>query len=110
MNDFKFMDKTVEEICMSMLLEPDDWSVEVHIVKHLKTGNQLWHSNTTSIREVWTGKSTEEVFSKEQGVKIYKAFCLLREIKSSQNQQKLIDAFEQKEVKSKPNRWWELWK
>lgn len=109
MKNYNYMDSVVDEICYSMLSSPDRWEVNVYTVLDKKSRNELWHGHDDKpITKYWTGRTTEEVFSESQGIRIRQAFDKMREINSSLNQQKLISTFNEKEVKTK--RWWEFWK
>lgn len=109
MNDI--MHETVKEICDSMLNSPNRWKISTHTVKDTKSGIDYWlNSYSHAITEIWTGSTTERVFTSEQGHLIGQAFVQMSAHKASVSQQKIIDSYKQKLVSNNITKWWEFWK
>lgn len=117
MSDFKFMDDVVDDICKSMREDPNRWLISTYLVEDKVGGIKYWKGyNSGGIDSIWTGHTTEKVFSDEQAYKILEAFEELREIKESQTQRKILDSFRPTPVFTllpvveKSKKWWEFWK
>ncbi len=116
MNDFKFMDDVVNKICKSMKEDPNRWLISTYTVEDTESGVDYWISDHKNIYSIWTGNTTERVFSNAQGKMIGKAFQELCSIKESQAQEKVIKSFKPKVIfalnpsKKKIKKWWEFWK
>lgn len=99
MSDYKFMDPVVDELCESMVKNPERWEITTYTLNDRKSGVQYWIANGWRITETWSGRSGNTVFSLEQGEKIGAAFRKLRDIKASQAQQKILRAHNAEEEK-----------
>lgn len=108
MIEYKFMDSVVDEICHSMINNPERWEMGTYIVTDKKSGISYWHSeNYKSITQTWRSGKDDKVFSEEQGMRIYQAFKIMRENSASGMQKRVIMSFKETD---KLKRWWEFWK
>jgi hypothetical protein len=113
------MDETVKEICDSMCKDPNRWQITTHTVNDKVSGVQYWLDRGSweqgCITHTWNGCSRDEVFTEEQGYLIYQAYIAMKEHKTSEAQQKVINSVKPKpsyflyEVKPQ-SKWWEFWK
>lgn len=115
MNDFKFMDDVVTEICKSMREDPNRWKISTHTTKDMISGIEYWTSEPRQrIHSVWTGSSIERVFSNEQSKLLVEAFADLRKIKESQAQKKIMNSFKPLPTFTllpiETKKWWQFWK
>lgn len=90
---FHYMEEVVKDICHSMEHDPDRWSIGTNTIKDLKTDASYWNSiNEGMITEVWSGRTTEQVFSHAQGKRIRESFRILRQTKASMAQERLLNS------------------
>ena len=92
MNDFKHMDSVVDYICHSLEDEPETWVFETYTMS--KKGIKYWigAGSDRSITKMWNGRTTDTVFSEEQGKRIRKSYNRAREIIASEAQKKVISS------------------
>ncbi len=92
MPDFSIMDLVVEKLCESMKNNPEEWVICTHTLNHKKSGIKYWIGTPNDMTEIWNGHSCEEVFSKEQGDKLYSSMLQMKEKKGSDTQNKIINS------------------
>lgn len=91
MNNFKYMDKTVDDICNSLINEPEQWKFGVF--RFNKNGSNIDYSvDLNSVTKVWEGGDVHTVFSYEQGEKIVRAYRIAREKQASTLQKNIIES------------------
>jgi hypothetical protein len=83
------MQETVDEICKSLSTEPEKWVFDTNTFHHKnKFGKQeFW--DDSAITKLWTGNTTEVVFSYNQGKQIKEAYKKARQSQASTLQNKL---------------------
>lgn len=97
MNEFAFMEEAVDEICHSMVHEPERWHIGTYTVTDAKTGIAYWTGATgRSITCTWSGRTSNVVFSSAQGERIYDAYQELRAKHASAAQQRVLDRMQKK--------------
>ena len=89
---FEFMDDAVDELCRSMEEDPDRWVINTYTLDDTKTGVDYWIGLTGrgSITETRSFSSNHQVFSHEQGKRLWAAFERLRETKANTAQQRVL--------------------
>jgi len=92
MNDFSSMDLAVDKLCQSMKNTPEQWTISTYHVDHKISGIKYWFGLTDTITEIWNGDSREEVFSREQGDKLYSAMIAMKQKNGSEDQKKIINS------------------
>lgn len=107
MLDFSGMDLVVDKLCESMKNNPEQWTICTCTVDHKISGIKYWIGLTDTITEIWNGTSREEVFSKEQGDKLYAAVVEMKEKNGSEAQKKIINSVcvVENKIEAK-NSWW----
>jgi hypothetical protein len=88
---YDYMNEAVDELCSAMVKNPERFSIGVHTMDDGKTGVEYWISGGGAITETWNGRSSNTVFSYEQGKRVREAFSEMREIKASNAQQKILN-------------------
>lgn len=99
MNNFDFMNEVVDELCESMVLNPNRWHITTHCLVDTHTGIEYWLGmhEYRCITGVWNGHSTETVFSHAQGKRFAAAYKQLREVKASKAQQQVLRKMQKSE-------------
>lgn len=115
-----FMQEAVDEICKSMRDDPDRWVLKTNTIKDKFSGVEYWSgvvSEIHGITHVWSGVTTEQVFTTEQGKQILFALNQMKKHKASVQQQRVLKAMVSAPVITYPKsingvskKWWEFWK
>lgn len=103
--NYEIMDEVVDKLCYSLVNETEQWVFATFTFHNKKSPTvRYWsHTNSQSITETFDSKTSNKVFSHDQGKRIYNAYLKALEKKSTVAQQKVIDSFNtQKEEVVKP--------
>lgn len=88
---YEYMEEAVAKLCDSLENDPDRWLITTYTLIDQQTGVEYWISGVgRSITQTWNGRSENNVFSSEQGERIYDAFCKMRKYKASVAQEKVL--------------------
>lgn len=109
----ELMNSVVDEICNSLENDPDRWVIASYTLDDKKSGIKYW-IDTRRIADTWDRGSANNVFSYEQGSRIYDSYIVLKNIKGSEEQRRVISSMkpkvtcgtQSKEAKS----WWKFWR
>lgn len=112
---YALMQSTVDVICESLINDPHSWRFSTSTFKQKGTDVEYWSSLTNAITDIWTGHTTEQVFSYDQGIQIRNAYEIARSKQASASQEKIMKTMfkvEKIELVDKTNKkkWWEIWK
>lgn len=86
------MEEACVSMCESLENDPYRWTATTHTLIDNKTGIEYWSSDRGQITSTWNGRSTNRVFSEAQGIRIWKSYEKMREIKASAAQQRVIQS------------------
>lgn len=112
---YALMQPTVDAICESLVNDPHSWRFSTHTFKQKGTDVEYWSGMANSITDIWTGNTTEQVFSYDQGIQIRNANEIARSKQASASQEKIMKAmFKSEKVETTDDvnqkKWWEFWK
>lgn len=110
MSNYEFMQETVDKISASAEHEPGKWTIDSTCAYHTDWNVQHWRED---LQKIWTGCTTEEVFSLSQAKQLQKAFLKLAGKKASVAQEAVIKIVgsTEKPVAISHNKkpWWRFW-
>lgn len=110
-SEYEYMQETVDEICRSLIENPEDWVFTTHTFNKKGSDVEYWDSSSHyAITCTWDGYNTNTVFSVKQGRIIREAYMKAREKQASNAQLQVVRDIEKrktKELRRKP--WWKLW-
>jgi len=115
---YVLMQPAVDALCESLINDPHSWKFSTHTFTKKGTGVEYWASSTNHITDIWTGHTTEQVFSYNQGIQIRNAYEIARTKQASASQEKVMKSvLKGRDVempavtqKVKQKKWWEIWK
>lgn len=113
MEEFKYMDETVDAICKSLREDPHTWEFSVNTFRKKGTNIKYWNGSGGAITQTWNGHDTTFVFSYTQGQKIASAYQTARSIQASEEQRRVMQAFKNGGDNSdspSTKKWGEFWK
>lgn len=92
--EFAYMDPAVDELCHSLVHDPDRWLITTYTLDDTKTGMEYWLGSGSKghIYCTWNGRSSNRVFSDAQANRIAKAYQIMRQHKESVAQRKVMEA------------------
>lgn len=96
------MDDVVQKLCDSLVTNPHDWVFDIYTFYNKNAKTQYWVGTDKWITKIFNGRNTHEVFSVQQGVKIFNAYVKARETQATLEQQKVIDSFKTEQLAVKP--------
>lgn len=93
--NYELMDEVVDKLCYSLVNETEQWVFAAFTFHNKKSPSvRYWlQTGSQSVTETFDSKTSNKVFSHEQGKKIYNAYLKALEKKSIVAQQKVIDSF-----------------
>lgn len=115
---YALIQPTVDAICESLINDPHLWRFSTHTFTKKGTGVEYCSSLTNHVTDIWTGHTTEQVFSYNQGIQIRNAYEIARSKQATASQEKIMKSLikdrdaEEPAVagKTKKKKWWEIWK
>lgn len=91
------MQDTVDALCDALRYDLDSYEVHTHTIK-FDNGTELWRSD---LSQIWTGTTTETVFTHKQAREISDAYIEGRETKKTRAQEQMQKRFAPKPKKEK---------
>jgi hypothetical protein len=102
LNKYSAMEDTVNEICRSLREEPLDWTFESNTFYYDKKPNiEYWYGMYNQCTELWR-HGRHQVFSEEQGRRIYESIKVARLYQQDVNQKMVMEAMGTAPIEQKP--------
>jgi len=91
---FEFMEDAANELCDELENNPNRFTETTYCLVDNRTGIEYWigSGSRNCITDTWNGRSSNRVFSSDQGERIAASFKVMREIKASAAQERVLRA------------------